>query len=337
MLTAVLLARDGPAGGIIAVFHPFRVLPRIPVVMSGREWGLIGVLAILWGVSFFFSKVALAELPPFTLVVGRFGIAALALLLAARLGGHRLPRSPRVWAGFFVLGALNSLIPFGLIAWGQVQLTSGLASILNATTPLFTALVAHAWGDERLTPNRIVGVLIGLAGVCGLIGPRALGHLGAHTLAELAILGAAVSYAFAGTYGRRFRALPPVVAVGGMMTTAALMALPIALVADRPWTLEVGARTWGALLGLALLSTALGFVIYFRVLATAGATNVMLVTLLMPVVALLVGSLVLGEAVTRIALAGMALIGAGLLAIDGRLLGVRRVAVVAPSARSKAA
>jgi drug/metabolite transporter (DMT)-like permease len=305
--------------------------------MTGREWGLMGVLAILWGVSFLFSKVALAELPPFTLVLGRFGIAALALLLAARLGGHRMSRAPRVWAGFFVLGALNSFIPFGLIAWGQVQLTSGLASILNATTPLFTALVAAtAWGDERLTRNRLAGVLVGLAGVCVLIGPGALGHLGAHTLAELAILGAAVSYAFAGTYGRRFRAMPLVVAVAGMMTTAALMALPVALVMDRPWTLGVGARTWGALLGLALLSTALGFVIYFRVLATAGATNVMLVTLLMPIVALLLGSLILGEAVAGTALAGMALVFAGLLAIDGRLLRARRAAVTPPGSRSKA-
>jgi len=297
----------------------------------------MGVLAILWGVSFFFSKVALAELPPFTLVLGRFGIAALALLLAARLGGHRIPRSPRMWAGFFVLGALNSFIPFGLIAWGQVQLTSGLASILNATTPLFTALVAHAWGDEPLTSNRVTGVLVGLAGVCVLIGPGALGHLGAHTLAELAILGAAVSYAFAGTYGRRFRAMPPVVAVAGMMTTAALMALPVALVVDRPWTLGVGARTWGTLLGLALLSTALGFVIYFRVLATAGATNVMLVTLLMPIVALLLGALILGEAVAATALAGMALVFAGLLAIDGRVLRARRTEVAPPHPRSKAA
>jgi drug/metabolite transporter (DMT)-like permease len=306
--------------------------------MTGREWGLMGVLAILWGVSFFFSKVALAELPPFTLVLGRFGIAALALLLAARLGGHRIPRSRRLWAGFFVLGALNSFIPFGLIAWGQVQLTSGLASILNATTPLFTALVAAtAWGDERLTSHRLAGVLIGLAGVCVLIGPGALGHLGAHTLAELAILGAAVSYAFAGTYGRRFRALPPVVAVAGMMTTAALMALPVALVVDRPWTLDVGTRTWGALLGLALVSTALGFVIYFRVLATAGATNVMLVTLLMPIVALLPGSLILGEVVAGTALAGMGLVFAGLLAIDGRLLRARRAAVAPPRPRSKAA
>jgi drug/metabolite transporter (DMT)-like permease len=279
--------------------------------------------------------VALAELPPFTLVLGRFGIAALALLLAARLGGHRMPRSPRVWAGFFLLGALNSFIPFGLIAWGQVQLTSGLASILNATTPLFTALVAHAWGDERLTANRVGGVLVGMAGVCVLIGPGALRHLGAHTLAELAIVGAAVSYAFAGTYGRRFRALPPVVPVAGMMTTAAALALPIALVVDRPWTLTVGARTWSALLGLALLSTALGFVLYFRLLVRAGATNVMLVTLLIPITALLLGSLFLGETVTTTALVGMALIFAGLLAIDGRLLTAVRGA--AGPARSRAA
>ena len=314
--------------------HPFPFPARIPSEMTTREYGLLGGLAVLWGVSFFFSKVVLAELPSWTLVLGRFGIASLALLLAARVGGHRIPRAPRVWAGFFVLGALNSFIPFGLIAWGQVQLTSGLASILNGTTPLFTALVAHAWGDERLTAHRLAGVLVGLAGVCVLIGPGVLGHLGAHTLAELAILGAAVSYAFAGTYGRRFRALPPVVAVAGMMTTAALMALPVALVTDRPWTLAVGARTWGALLELALLSTALGFVIYFRVLATAGATNVMLVTLLMPIVALLAGSLILGEPVTGTALAGMALIGAGLLVIDGRLLGVRRVAAVSPSSKA---
>jgi drug/metabolite transporter (DMT)-like permease len=301
--------------------------------MTARQWVLLGGLAILWGASFFFSKVALAELPPFTLVLGRFGLAALALLVAARLSGHRMPRSPKLWAGFLVLGALNSFIPFGLIAWGQVQLTSGLASILNATTPLFTALVAHVWGDERLTGNRVAGVLVGFAGVCVLIGPGALAGLGVHTLAELAILGAAVSYGFAGTYGRRFRALPPVVAVAGMMTTASVLALPIALVMDRPWTLSVGAQSWGALLGLSLLSTALGFVIYFRLLATAGATNVMLVTLLMPVVALLLGWLLLGERVTGSALAGMALIFCGLLAMDGRWL-PRRGLAVGPRARS---
>jgi len=242
-----------------------------------------------------------------------------------RLTGHRMPRSPALWGGFVLLGALNNLIPFSLIAWGQVHLTSGLASILNATTPLFTALVAHGLGQERLTRHRVAGVLLGLAGVAVLIGPGALRHLGADTWSELAIVGAAVSYAFAGTYGRRFRAMPAVVPVAGMLTTSALMALPPALL-DRPWTAAPSLGTWGALLGLSLLSTALGFLIYFRLLSSAGATNVMLVTLLIPVTALLAGSLVLGEHVTGTALAGMALICCGLLAIDGRLLS-RRLAL----------
>ena len=252
--------------------------------MTSRQWALLGLLAMLWGGAFFFSKVALGELPPFTVVLVRFGVAAVAMLVVVRLTGQRMPRSLRLWAGFALLGLLNSFIPFSLIAWGQVHITSGLASILNATTPLFTALVAHALGQERLTTHRVVGVLLGLGGVAVLIGPGALQQMGVHTWSELAIVGAAVSYALAGTYGRRFRAMPAVVPVAGMLTTA------------------------------------LGFWLYFRLLSSAGATNVMLETLLIPVTALLLGSLVLDEPVTTTALAGMALIGAGLLAIDGRLL-----------------
>ena len=288
--------------------------------MTPRQWTQLGLLAVLWGGAFFFGKVALGELSPFTVVLVRFGVAAIAMLMVVRLTGHRMPRSLRIWAGFALLGLLNNFIPFSLIAWGQVHIASGLASILNATTPLFTALVAHRLGQERLTSNRVAGVLLGLAGVAVLIGPGALHQLGVHTWAELAIVGAAVSYAFAGTYGRRFRAMPAVVPVAGMLTTAALIALPIALVLDRPWTARPSPPVWGALLALALLTTALGFLLYFRLLASAGATNVMLVTLLIPVTALLLGSLVLDEPVTPTALAGMALIGAGLLAIDGRLL-----------------
>jgi drug/metabolite transporter (DMT)-like permease len=288
--------------------------------MTTRQWTLLGLLAVLWGGAFFFSKVALGELPPFTVVLVRFGVAAIAMLAVVRLTGHRMPRSPRIWGGFVLLGLLNNFIPFSLIACGQVHITSGLASILNATTPLFTALVAHALGQERLTAHRVAGVLLGLAGVAVLIGPGALQQLGVHTWSELAIVGAAVSYAFAGTYGRRFRGMPSAVPVACMLTTSALMALPIALTLDRPWAARPSLPVWGALLGLALLSTALGFWLYFRLLSSAGATNVMLVTLLMPVIALLLGSIVLGERVTPNGLAGMALIAAGLLAIDGRLL-----------------
>ena len=294
--------------------------------MTTRQWALLGLLAVLWGGAFFFSKVALGELPPATVVLARFGVAALAMLMVVRLTGHRMPRSPRIWAGFALLGLLNNFIPFSLIAWGQVHITSGLASILNATTPLFTALVAHALGQERLTAHRVAGVLLGLAGVAVLIGPGALQQLGVHTWSELAIVGAAVSYAFAGTYGRRFRAMPAAVPVAGMLTTAALTALPIALVLDRPWMRRPSLAVGGALLALALLTTALGFLLYFRLLSSAGAINVMLVTLLIPVTALLLGSLVLDEPVAPTALAGMALIGAGLLAIDGRLLS-RRLAL----------
>lgn len=288
--------------------------------MTPRQWGLLSLLAVLWGGAFFFSKVALGELRPFTVVLVRFGVAAIAMQLVVRLTGHRVPRSLRIWAGFVVLGALNNFVPFSLIAWGQVHIGSGLASILNATTPLFTAVVAHAWGQERLNAHRVAGVLLGLGGVAMLIGPGALQHLSASTWGELAIVGAAVSYAFAGTYGRRFRAMPAVVPVAGMLTTSALMALPIALALDRPWAARPSAAAVGALLGLALLSTALGFLIYFRLLSSAGATNVMLVTLLIPVTALLLGALVLHERVAGGALAGMALIFGGLLAIDGRLL-----------------
>jgi drug/metabolite transporter (DMT)-like permease len=304
--------------------------------MTPRQWSLLGLLALLWGAAFFFSKVALAELRPFTVVLARFGLAALTMLLVVRLTGHRMPRAPGTWAGFVVLGALNNFIPFSLIAWGQVHIASGLASILNATTPLFTALVAHAWGQERLTHHRVAGVLLGVTGVVVLIGPGALRHLGAHTWGELAIVGAAVSYAFAGVYGRRFREMPAVVPVAGMLATSALIALPIALVLDRPWAARPGVATAGALLGLALLSTAAGFLIYFRLLSSAGATNVMLVTLLIPVTALLLGSLILGERVGAAALAGMALIACGLLAIDGRLW-PRRLALRRRPAGSRAA
>jgi uncharacterized membrane protein len=182
--------------------------------MTPKQWGLLSLLAVLWGGAFFFSKVALGELRPFTVVLVRFGVAALAMQLVVRLTGRRMPRSLRIWAGFVVLGALNNFVPFSLIAWGQVHIGSGLASILNATTPLFTAVVAHAWGQERLSAHRVAGVLLGLVGVAVLIGPGALQHLGAATWGELAIVGAAVSYAFAGTYGRRFRAMPAVVGGG---------------------------------------------------------------------------------------------------------------------------
>ena len=290
--------------------------------MSAAEWGLLLTLSVLWGGSFFFQKVALAALPPFTVLFCRVGLAAAALGLAMRIAGYGLPRSPGEWTPFAIMAVLNNVIPFSLILWGQTQIASGLAAILNACAPLFTAVLAHyLTRDERLTPRRAGGVLLGLGGVVVMIGPDSLSGLGCGVLAQLAVLAAGMSYACAGIFGRRFAGTPPLVTATGQVTASTVLILPVALLVDHPWTLvPPNARVWAALLGLAIISTALGYVVYFRILTTAGATNLLLVTLLMPVIALVLDTLVLGERLAPGHFAGMVLVAAGLAVIDGRFL-----------------
>ena len=305
-------------------------MATITTPMGPREWALLITLSLLWGGSFFFAEVALEALPPLSVVFARVAIGALALLALVRAAGLRLPRQPRLWLAFFVMGALNNLIPFSLIVWGQTEITGGLAAMLNATTPLFTVVLAHLLTrDERMTPAKLAGVAIGFLGVAVMIGPETLGGPGIALLAQLAVLGAALSYAFAGIYGRRFRETPPLITATGQVTAATLMLCPLALAVDQPWVLALPgpASSWaipweilGALLGLGLLSTAAAYVIYFRILASAGATNLLLVTFLIPVSAILLGALVLSEQLTAAQLAGMGLIAVGLAAIDGRIL-----------------
>jgi drug/metabolite transporter (DMT)-like permease len=294
-----------------------------PARMSPLDWSLLLALSILWGGSFFFVGVAVKALPPFTIVLLRVAIAAAALHLVLRATRTAMPWNANTWLAFFGMGLLNNAIPFSLIVWGQTHIASGLASILNATTPLFTVLVAHLLtADERLTKGRIVGVLLGLAGVVALIGPQALTGLGKDVLAQLAVLGAAISYAFASLFGRRFKRMgvPPLATATGQVTASSALLLPVALIVDRPWTLPApDLSVWGAVVGLALLATALAYVLYFRILASAGAVNLMLVTLLIPVSAILLGSVFLHEALGLMDFVGMALIGLGLAAIDGRL------------------
>ena len=291
--------------------------------MTLLEWLLLLTLSVLWGGSFFFGKVALAELPPLTLVLGRVALAAVALNLVVVATGHWMPRDLRLWGAFLIMGALNNFIPFSLIFWGQTEITSSLASILNATTPLWTVVLAHVLtGDERLNSNKLTGVFFGLLGVVVMVGPAALGGFGLNILAQFAVLGAALSYAFAGIFGRRFRRLGvlPLVTASGQLTGSTLMMLPVALVVDKPWTLPaLSVTTWGAVTGLALLCTAVAYIIYFRLLASAGATNLLLVTFLIPVSALMLGTTILGERLEPRQLAGMVMIGLGLAAIDGRL------------------
>ncbi|MBK1658861.1 DMT family transporter [Paracraurococcus ruber] len=291
--------------------------------MGRREWAMLLALAILWGGSFFFNGVAVRELPPLTLVWLRVAVAATALLLALRLLRIAMPTDRRAWAAFLGMGLLNNVIPFSLIVWGQHHIASGLASILNATTPLFTVLVAHLLTrDERLTAAKAAGVAVGFAGAVGMLGPAALGGLGKDGLAQLACLAAACVYAFAGIYGRRFRRMgvAPMATAAGQISASTLMLLPAVLLIEQPSALAMpSGATWLAVLGLGLLSTAVAYWLYFAILAAAGATNLLLVTFLIPVSAILLGALVLGEILLPRHVMGMALVGIGLACIDGRL------------------
>lgn len=288
--------------------------------MGFKEWAMLIVLSILWGGSFFFVGVAVKELTPFVIVFFRVGLAAVVLLGVVYLSGQRMPSSPKIWLSFLVMGILNNLIPFSLIVWGQTHIESGLASILNATTPIFSVVLAHLLTkEEKLTTLKLIGVLIGWMGVIVLIGFESLKGLGVNVLAQIAILGAATSYAFAAIYGRRFAGLSPLVVSAGMLTCSTIMVLPLALV-ESPVLHTLSLSTIAALAGLAVFSTSLAYLIYFKVLASAGATNILLVTFLIPLSAIMLGFLFLDERLSMSIFWGMGLIFLGLIAIDGRVL-----------------
>jgi drug/metabolite transporter (DMT)-like permease len=292
--------------------------------MNAGDWAQLVLLSLVWGASFFFYKILATQLPPFSVVFGRAALSLCCLLPLVWLTGT-LPQASQTWKAFFVMGALNCVIPFSLIAWGESQITSGLASVLNATTPMFTVLIANFFTpDERLSSNRLAGVILGLAGVIVLIGPQALKGISLVSLAQFACIAAAISYACAAVYGRRFAifGITPLVTATGQIAATTAMSAPLMLIFDKPWvhlpTLNLGG--WGALVGIAVLSTVFAYIIYFRILRTAGATNVLLVTFLVPPSALLLGSLFLKESLTLASFLGMLLILTGLAAIDGRLI-----------------
>ncbi len=304
---------------------------RQNTTMGAAEWGMLLALAGLWGSSFFFFKVLIETLPPLTVVLGRVGLAAV-LMNVFLLARNQRMTGAMPWGRFVVMGLLNNVIPFSLIVWGEARIPSGVASMLNAATPVFGVLAAHVLTQsEPLTWARLAGVLFGLLGVIVLIGPDALAGLNSDSLpGDLACLAAAFSYALAGIYGRRFRGLPPLQIATGQLTGATLVMLPLAALVDRFWLLPMrGVRTWEALAAIAVLCTVLAYILYFRILATSGATNLLLVTFLLPASALLLGALFLGEHVPPRAYGGMALIGAALAAIDGRMWRAIRRPVIA--------
>ena len=287
-----------------------------------RDWGLLVLLSVLWGGSFFFAGVAVRELPPLTIVLARVALAALLLvpLHWGLVGG--LPRGRAVWWPFLVMGVLNNVIPFTLIVTGQREIASGLASVLNATTPLFTVLVMAAFGQEKLLARKVVGVLVGLAGVAILRGEASLALADSRTVGIGLCLAAALSYGFAGLWGRRrLSGVAPLTSATCQLISSSLVMALLAGALERPWTLSVpGVPTLLALVGFAALSTALAYIVFFQILVRSGASNVMLVTLLIPVSAMLLGHLVLGEALHAREIVGALVIAASLLIMDGRVL-----------------
>lgn len=290
--------------------------------MSTSVWVMLLVLGAIWGGSFFFARIAVAEMEPLVLVLHRVWIAALALHIYLAIAGPSF-RSALPHAGkFFALALLNNVIPFSLIFAGQTQMGAGLASVLNATTPFWTLILAQMLtSDEKLSANKLGGIALGVAGTAVMVGPGVLAGIGGPVWAKFALIGASLSYGLALILARRsFVGIAPPIIATGQLTASTLIMLPVVLIGYGPVSLTVGSpHVWAAVIALALLSTAFAYILYFRIVAAAGATNASLVTLIVPVSAMLLGIAFLGEHLEPFEMAGMALIGAGLIVIDGRL------------------
>nr|WP_315774640.1 MULTISPECIES: DMT family transporter [unclassified Bradyrhizobium] len=293
--------------------------------MDTRDWSLLGLLSLLWSGSFIFNGLALKELPPLTLVLLRIVLAAAILLPLLRLRGLGFPKGFAGWRPFFAVALFNNVVPFCLIVIGQTFITSGLASVLNATTPLFTIVVMAAAGEERLSARRAAGLVVGFVGVVILRGGPGLDGSGGG-YGFLFGLGASLSYGIAALLVRRHLAhSPPLATATFQLSASSVMMLAIAAVVDQPWRLPIpGLQTWLAVIGLAALSTAFAYIVFFQILRRSGATNVMLVTLLIPLTTILLGSLVLGESISLREIGGALVIGSALLVIDGRIFSVIR-------------
>ncbi|MBD8876882.1 DMT family transporter [Roseibium polysiphoniae] len=290
--------------------------------MTLANWFLLLLLGTIWGGSFLFAKVAVAEIPPLVLVFLRVLIAGLALHFVLRLRGISFPLSPTLLVSFLVMGLLNNAVPFSLLFWGQTEISAGLASILNATTPIFTFVIAAVLlQQETVQFHRAAGVVLGIAGVAIMLLPNLTGAGHDPLWAQLACLGAALSYGLAAAYARRFKDLPPVISATGQLTGSSLIMLPIAVLSSGSWTMtSVSFEVWANVLALGLVATAAAYLIYFRLLADAGATNASLVTLIVPATAILFGVIILGESLTGFQIGGLGLLLLGLLVLDGRII-----------------
>jgi drug/metabolite transporter (DMT)-like permease len=289
--------------------------------MTAYEWSLLLLLSAIWGGSFYFFAILIKEIPVFTIVFFRVFLATAALWLVVLARKLKPPKSGAQWKNYFIMGLINNVIPFSLIVWGESKVAPGLAAVLNATTPFFTVLIAHAFtANERLSWNRLTGALIGLLGVAALVGVDSIKSLGGDLLMQLAIVLAAVFYGFSAVWARRFSNMPPIVNAASQTAASSVMLLPLMLVFDHPWALQMPSNlALFSQLALALLCTAVAYILFFTILKRAGSTNISLVTFLVPISAIILGAALLNEQITLNHTLGMAVIGIGLALIDGRI------------------
>jgi drug/metabolite transporter (DMT)-like permease len=283
--------------------------------VRSRDFAGLVLLSALWGGSFLFIRVAVPALGPFLLVGLRVGLAAIALTLYALAIG-RMPKIRTRWRSFLVLGFLNAAVPFSLISAAEIYLTASLAAILNSTTVMFTAIVAAVWMGDVLTARKAIGILLGIAGVAVLVGWDPLPLNGDVLLAVAAMLIASLSYALGATYAKQsFSGIPPLGMAIGQLCGAVVLLAPLAAVsvpAEAP-SFVVAL----SILGLALLSTAVAYLIYFRLIENVGPTSTVTVTLLVPVFGLLFGILLLDEPFGVGTLAGLGTILLSVVLITG--------------------
>lgn len=289
--------------------------------MGPGQWLMLITLSVIWGGSFFFNEIALRGLPPLLVVWCRIAVGALGLLAMAAVSSLEIRPYLSYWKEFLVIGVLNTFVPFSFIVWGQQHIDSGLASVINATTPAFTILVANFFtSDERASVRKFAGAVLGLGGVATLIGADALSGFGNHILGQGAVMCAALSYACSATYARRISGVPPMVMACLQLSLVTVLMTPVVFFLTRPWELPMPSMdVVGAVVGLGLICSALAYILFFRILTTAGATNVQLVTLFIPFSASTLGIAFLGEPFSWRLAVGIVIVSTAALLIDGRI------------------
>jgi drug/metabolite transporter (DMT)-like permease len=282
----------------------------------GGELALLVLLATLWGGSYTFIKLGVATIPPVTLIAGRTLIAGLLLLLIMHWRGVRLPNDAATWRRFLFQACLNSVIPWTLIAWAERSVDAGLATILNSTSPIFTFFLTLAIAhQDALSWRKLFGVVAGMAGICLIIGVQAFHGFGEQVVAQIAIVTATVCYAGGAVFSRGFKGLDPMAPAAGSLLCGAAILLPVSFVAERPWTLMPSTTSVLALLGLAIFSTAIAFVIYFRLIQTLGSVGTTAQAYLRVPIGVALGVLLLGEKLSPTAWMGLACVVIGVAAM----------------------